>query len=728
MLPEPEAQMMAVVKAGICMNQKTKWILTVVLAVIEIFLTVADLGFFTIGRIAFTVLHIPIFIATTLIGLPQGVVLAGIFGLSSLVSAYWHPSGMLDYLFQNPMVSVVPRLMVPIAVYFVYKTVCRIADDHTISAKLICVGFSALCGVIANAVFVIMSVAILSPSSVGITDNLSASTIVVTNIVAVNIFYEIVLAVSITCLTALVLNKLGILEVTAKGRKFSEAGETDAESAADISAEPDRNALRGGKEMIYDKPLQKTFRKWLFLFIVTAFFLMLFFLYYLFSKQDQEHARALLQSKTDEILRQIDTTGNTIVEEDLGVGSTGFITIAKKDEILISGKESMEVSRLSDLCPGYEKLVPDSICDMVVDGYSGMGIVQKVNDIVILSFIPDSEIYMGRNRTLAYLLGGLLAMHLLLFEMISVIVRKDVVQKIQEVNGSLSQIRAGNLDEKVTVSGNTEFEELSQGINTTVDALKKTMREIAEQNKREMEFAREVQNSALPSGSLVSHGDPEIVVLGSMEAAREVGGDFYDYFRIGEEKLGIVVADVSGKGVPAALFMMTAKTLIKNFVLAGESPAKALQLANAQLCENNEKGMFVTVWLGVMDLRSCTMEFANAAHNPPLLKKSGEPFRYMDFKQYRRGFVLAGLEDTLYRNNEITLGKGDVLFLYTDGVTEAANTDLKLYGEQRLLECLEANYQLAPEELLRAVRADIRAFTSGAEQYDDITMVVLKME
>ena len=211
--------------------------MTAVLAAIEIFLTAADLGFFTIGRIAFTILHIPVFIATTLIGLPQGILLAAVFGISSMLSAFWHPSGLLDYLFQNPLVSVVPRLLVPIAVHFVYKTVCRIADDHTISAKLICVGFSALCGVIANAVFVIVSVALISPGSIGITDNLSASTIVVTNIVAANIFYEIVLAVSITCLTALILNKLGILEVTAKGRKSSEAGETDAESAADISAD-----------------------------------------------------------------------------------------------------------------------------------------------------------------------------------------------------------------------------------------------------------------------------------------------------------------------------------------------------------------------------------------------------------------------------------------------------------------------------------------------------------
>ena len=702
------------------MNQKTKWIMTAVLAAIEIFLTAADLGFFTIGRIAFTILHIPVFIATTLIGLPQGILLAAVFGISSMISAFWHPWGLLDYLFQNPLVSVVPRLLVPIAVHFVYKTVCRIADDHTISAKLICVGFSALCGVIANAVFVIVSVALISPGSIGITDNLSASTIVVTNIVAANIFYEIVLAVSITCLTALIMNKLGLLALTEEDGSAAGAGEEAAEAG--------ENALDESGEVFLDKPLQKTFRKWLFLFIVTAFFAMLFFLYYLFTKQDQQHAYALLEAKSNEISRQFEVYGDTVIEETLVVGRSGFITVAKGDEIVMSGLSSMEVDRLSDLCPGYDKLVPGRISETSVDGITGIGIVERVNDLVILSFIPDSEIYMGRNQTLAYLLGGLLVLYLLLFEMISVIVRKAVVQKIQEVNGSLSQIRAGNLEEKVTVSGNTEFEELSLGINTTVDALKKTMREIAEQNKREMEFAREVQNSALPSGSLVGFGDPGFVVHGSMEAAKEVGGDFYDYFRIGEEKLGIVVADVSGKGVPAALFMMTAKTLIKNFVLAGENPADALQLANVQLCENNEKGMFVTVWLGVMDLRSGTMEFANAAHNPPLLKKAGEPFRYMDFKQYRRGFVLAGLEDTVYRNNEITLGKGDVLFLYTDGVTEAADTELKLYGEQRLLKCLEADYQLEPEELLRAVRADISVFASGAEQYDDITMVVLKME
>ena len=251
------------------------------------------------------------------------------------------------------------------------------------------------------------------------------------------------------------------------------------------------------------------------------------------------------------------------------------------------------------------------------------------------------------------------------------------------------------------------------------------MRQIEEKNRQEMEFAREVQNSALPSGSL---SGSSFVTLGSMQAAREVGGDFYDYFLIGEDKLGIVIADVSGKGVPAALFMMTAKTLIRNFVLGGRSPAEALRLANVQLCENNEKGMFVTVWLGILDLQNGRLEFANAAHNPPLLKKDGEPFVYMDYKKYRRGLVLGGLAEVRYSNNEIYLSPGDVLFLYTDGVTEAVNHDLELYGEDRLLKCMEGNYGMEPELLLRAVRRDIDDFASGMEQYDDITMVVLKIK
>ena len=416
-----------------------------------------------------------------------------------------------------------------------------------------------------------------------------------------------------------------------------------------------------------------------------------------------------------------------VTRMNLSIGTSGYTVIVQDDEIKAAGLRSLEVGRLSDLMRDYDKLPQDTVCDMIVNGVPGSGLVKILNDYTILYFVPDSEIYAARDRTLGLLFTGLVFLFILLFELISVLVERKVVQQIQEVNRSLSEIRAGNLDEKVTVAGNSEFEELSLGINTTVDALKGTMSEIAEKIRAEMEFAREVQTAVLPSGSLTCRGEFACTVLGYMRPAREVGGDFYDYFLIGEDKMGFVIADVSGKGVPAALFMMRAMTLISNFVLEGKSPAEALQRANVELCENNDKGMFVTVWLGILELHTGKLEFANAAHNPPLLRKAGGAFTFMDHKTYRRGLVLAGLEETRYSNNVISLGSGDMLFLYTDGVTEAANAKMELYGEQRVLECLEANYMLEPAELIREVRTDIDRFAAGMEQYDDITMVVLKM-
>ena len=652
-------------------TNKEKWIFTAILAVIEIFLTAAELGFFTIGKIAFTILHIPVFIAVIEIGLLQGFILAAIFGFSSLVSAYLHANGLLDYLFQDPRISVLPRLLIPFAVWLIYRAVRNIADDNTFSADLICSGFAAMSGVAANAFFVITAIAALSPEALGITEDLSASTVIVSNLVAANIAYEIVIAVAVTCLTVLVLRK----------RPYR---------AEDQSSQP----------------IRKTFRKWLFLFMVLTFFLMLVFLYSLFSKQDRSRAEVFVEGEAEIITSEIEDYGIGFSKEDMEFGLEGVIVLAENDEIVVSGLDILDVHRLSDLCPGYDKIQKDKVNDLIFNGASGIGVIKEVNSITAVLFMPESEIYAGRNESLAYLLCGLFVLFMILFEIISVTVQKYVVEPIQVVNRSLAQIRSGNLNERVTVNGNSEFEELSLGINTTVDALKETMRQIEEKNRQEMEFAREVQNSVLPSGSL---SGSSFVTLGSMQPAREVGGDFYDYFLIGEDKLGIVIADVSGKGVPAALFMMTAKTLIRNFVLGGRSPAEALRLANVQLCENNEKGMFVTVWLGILDLQNGRLEFANAAHNPPLLKKDGEPFMYMDYKKYRRGLVLGGLAEVRYSNNEIYLSPGDVLFL-------------------RLLKCMEGNYGMEPELLLRAVRRDIDDFASGMEQYDDITMVVLKIK
>ena len=675
-----------------------KKVFTVILVALELFLAVTDLGYFSIGMIALTILHIPVFLAVIIIGLPQGVLLAAIFGASSMITAYLHPRGRLDYLFQNPMIAVLPRLLVPFAVWLVYKAICRLAGDHTLSADLICTGFASMSGVIANAAFVMIALVMRAPEAIGVTDSFSASTLIITNIVAANIVYEILIAVIVTCLVVLLLRKCGL--------------RSGSDSEADLS---------NGAE--YTRPVQITFQKWLFLFMVLTFIWVLTFMYHLISNLDRQNAEALIRSEADWIVDEIQKDNLGFSEKDLELGELGGILIISDDMVISSHRKALRGRIFSDICPGYEKIRKDAVTDMSIDGIRGIGVIEEESGYLALLFIPEREMYEGRDYSLASLLIGLAAIFLMLFVLISILLNHNVVKRINAVNGSLGQIRSGNLDEKVTVGGNIEFEELSLGINTTVDALKKTMLEIEKRNRQEMEFARDVQNSVLPSGGLSGDG---FSITGSMQAAREIGGDFYDYFLIGGDRLGFVIGDVSGKGVPAALFMMTSKTLIKDYVLSGKSPAEALRLANLELCENNDAGMFVTVWLGILDLKTRRLEFANAAHNPPLLKKNGEPFRYMDYKTYSRSFVLGGFPQTKFSNAEITFEQGDMLFLYTDGVTEAADPDMNLYGEERLLNCMESCFELPPETLLQTVRRDLDTFAAGAEQSDDITMVVLK--
>jgi sigma-B regulation protein RsbU (phosphoserine phosphatase) len=185
--------------------------------------------------------------------------------------------------------------------------------------------------------------------------------------------------------------------------------------------------------------------------------------------------------------------------------------------------------------------------------------------------------------------------------------------------------------------------------------------------------------------------------------------------------VAFLAADVSGKGIPAAMFMMTAKTIIKDLAESGMAVNDIFTRANEKLCENNESGMFVTAWMGILDLTTGTLQFANAGHNPPLLKRRDGSFEYL---KTRAGFVLAGMEGICYRSGEITLGSGDRLFLYTDGVTEATNAEKKLYGEERLLTFLNQNASVEASGLLPALKANIDEFVGEAPQFDDITMLM----
>ena len=276
----------------------------------------------------------------------------------------------------------------------------------------------------------------------------------------------------------------------------------------------------------------------------------------------------------------------------------------------------------------------------------------------------------------------------------------------------------GDLNVTVDVRSNEEFASLSDDINSTVSTLKRYIAEAAARIDKELEYAKQIQLSALPTN--IPNGD-DYSIYAQMIAAKEVGGDFYDFYKLSDTTVAFLAADVSGKGIPAAMFMMTAKTIIKDLAESGMSVNDIFTKANEKLCENNESGMFVTAWMGILDITTGSMQFANAGHNPPLLKRADGSFEYL---KTRAGFVLAGMEGVRYRVGELTLNPGDRLFLYTDGVTEATNTENKLYGEDRLLEFMNRNSGVKAAELLPALKANIDDFVGEAPQFDDITMLM----
>jgi len=277
-----------------------------------------------------------------------------------------------------------------------------------------------------------------------------------------------------------------------------------------------------------------------------------------------------------------------------------------------------------------------------------------------------------------------------------------------------------------------EQDEKYAGIVTIKDLLDtctktEVARERAEKERivAELNIAKQIQASMLPCVFPPFPHRSEFDIYASMLPAKEVGGDFYDFFFIDENQLAVVIADVSGKGVPAALFMVIAKTLIKSNAQYGKSPKDVFETVNNLLCENNEAGMFVTAFMGILDIPSGTFNYVNAGHDPPLLKHADGNIETLSVKP---GFVLAGLEDMSYEQDKIQLVAGDMLFFYTDGVTEAFDKKKNLFGKSNLLKAFNLYKDYELKEMLVSIKSEIDKFADGAEQADDITMLVLKME
>ncbi len=239
----------------------------------------------------------------------------------------------------------------------------------------------------------------------------------------------------------------------------------------------------------------------------------------------------------------------------------------------------------------------------------------------------------------------------------------------------------------------------------------------------ELSLATRIQADMLPNTFPAFPDRTEFDIYATMDPAREVGGDFYNFFLIDDDHLCMFIADVSGKGIPAALFMMASMIVLGSNAKLGKSPAQILTDVNTSICAHNREEMFVTVWLGILEISTGKLTAANAGHEYPVLKKPGGPFELVRDKH---GFVIGGMEGVRYREYELTLEPGSKLFLYTDGVPEATDAQNELFGSERMLAALNGVPDAAPEQLLKAVRTAVDGFVKEAEQFDDLTMLCLE--
>ena len=465
--------------------------------------------------------------------------------------------------------------------------------------------------------------------------------------------------------------------------------------------------------------------------VAVAFLISTTFVYYLQTYSAQESAVNVMKLNIEDAKNDIfvsvshkkiaDITLINDITKSRHIGESGHIVVADGEFNIVSNISSLDENMANcDALKINENTELDTAIKTSYGGEKFIYYVSEANGYYIIAIMPLSEVYSTRDATVYMNSYIEILVYALLFILIALITKRHIVNNIHSINRTLGRIIRGDLNGKVDEFKIDEFANLSDDINSTVGALKQYIEEAETRMDKELELAKSIQHSVLPSVFSPFPDKKQFDIYATMETAKEVGGDFYDFFMPDEKHIAIIIADVSGKGIPAAMFMMTAKTTIKNLTQTGLPINDVFTVANEKLCEGNDSGMFVTAWAGVVDIETGHVEFANAGHNPPLICRSGK-FEYLKSKA---GFVLAGMEGVKYKMQEFDLQPGDRIYLYTDGVTEATNPDNCLYGEERLQNYLNANKQFGAEEMLLNVKKDIDVFAGEAEQFDDITMLM----
>ena len=311
---------------------------------------------------------------------------------------------------------------------------------------------------------------------------------------------------------------------------------------------------------------------------------------------------------------------------------------------------------------------------------------------------------------------------------VTLILADRIVKPIESMTQDIIEgSNSGKLFEmKPIYNTNDEIEILAESFDDLSKKTKQYITEITQITKEseristELTLATQIQASMLPHDFPPFPDRSEFDLYAVMDPAREVGGDFYDYYLIDDDHLALLVADVSGKGIPAALFMMISKTILQSCAMLGKSPAEVLDKTNQALCTNNLVEMFVTVWIGILEISTGKLLAANAGHEYPVLRRAGGKFEV--FKD-KHSLAVGAMDTTVYHEYELDLKKGDKLFIYTDGVPEATDADDNMFGTERMLDALNADPDADPETLLKSVKQAVSDFVKDAEQFDDLTML-----
>ena len=366
--------------------------------------------------------------------------------------------------------------------------------------------------------------------------------------------------------------------------------------------------------------------------------------------------------------------------------------------------------------------------------YTGVSVILDENG----NAIAEIQYILDMSEVRAYLNSFLINMLLISFAIIGItiivyifFVRKMVTKPVGKLTAFTQEITKTSKFENqhIEIKTGDEIQSLSESFNFMLVELENyiaNLSKVTAEKERigaELDVAKHIQASMLPCIFPAFPDRSEIDIYATMEPAKEVGGDFYDFFMVDDRHLAIVMADVSGKGVPAALFMVIGKTLIKDHTTPGRDLGKVFTEVNDLLCESNSEELFITAFEGVLDLVTGEFVYVNAGHEMPFICKSGgnfEPYKI------RAAFVLAGMEGMKYRAGSMMLEPGDKIFQYTDGVTEATNINNELYGMDRLGEILNKVKLGTPHEILPAIKKDIDEFVGEAPQFDDITMLCLE--